>query len=166
MPKKIKKNSFLFLLMFTLTMVSCDSKRVFDQYVAIENAEWEAQKPVSFSFSVNDTLVQRNLFINVRNNNNYPFSNLFLITKMKFPDNQQIVDTLEYDMADITGKFLGEGFSEIKENKLFYKEHIQFPKTGEYTIDIMQAMRKNGEIEGVTALEGVTDVGFRIEKIQ
>lgn len=166
MLKTIKKNSLLLLLLLAVTITSCDSKRVFDEYVSIKNAEWEAQKPVSFSFTVNDTLVRRNLFINLRNNNDYPFSNLFLVTKMKFPDNKEIIDTLEYDMADTSGKFLGEGFSEIKENKLFYKEGIQFPKTGEYAVEIMQAMRKNGEVEGVTALEGVTDVGFRIEKNQ
>ena len=67
-------------------------------------------------------------------------------------------------MADKTGRFLGNGFSEIKENKLYYKENITFPTRGEYTVSITQAMRKNGDINGIQSLNGITDVGFRIEK--
>lgn len=160
------KNSFFAVLCTAFCLVSCDSRRVFDEYKSVNSSGWELDNAVNFSFTVDDTLARRNLFINLRNNNDYQFSNLFLITKMHFPDKQQIVDTLEYEMADVSGKFLGQGFSEIKENKLFYKEGIRFPKLGEYSVSIKQAMRKNGTIEGISALAGITDVGFRIEKTE
>lgn len=165
MLKKIKIHKFLFFLM-VLCLVSCDENRVFDEYKTISKEGWNAIKPISFEFVVNDTLTPKNLFINLRNNSEYSFSNLFVITKMKFPNKQQIIDTLEYDMADKTGRFLGEGFTEIKENKLYYKENIIFPISGKYTVEIAQAMRKNGEVEGVQNLDGITEVGFRIEKIK
>lgn len=163
MLPRVKNHKILFFLII-LCFTSCDNKRVFDEYKTILEHTWNVKNPVSFQFDVKDTLVQRNLFINLRNNNEYSFSNLFLITKMKFPDGQQIIDTLEYDMADKTGKFLGEGFTEIKENKLFYKENITFPTAGKYTIEIAQSMRKNGKVEGMKKLNGITEVGFRIEK--
>lgn len=164
--KAIQNNKITIGILLMILLISCDSKRVFDDYKSVPNGSWNKNKKISFTFSITDTLVKRNLFINLRNNNNYAFSNLFLITEMKFPDKQKIIDTLEYDMADKTGKFLGEGFTEIKENKLFYKEQIVFPTTGEYTISISQAMRKNGEVEGLESLKGITDVGFRIEKTE
>jgi gliding motility-associated lipoprotein GldH len=83
---------------------------------------------------------------------------------MQFPNGEQVIDTLEYDMADAHGQFLGEGITEIKESKLFYKEGIRFPVSGNYSLEVFQAMRKNGEIEGVAKLSGNSDVGFRIEK--
>lgn len=83
---------------------------------------------------------------------------------MNFPDGKKVIDTLEYDMTDKTGKFLGKGFSEIKENKLFYKENIIFPTTGSYKVTINQSMRKSGTVSGIKSLDGITDVGFRIEK--
>lgn len=163
MLKTIKNNNIVFLLiLFFIT--SCDEKRVFDEYQTLSNASWNKNNTISFNFTVNDTIAQRNLFINLRNNNNYPFSNLFLITQMDFPNGQKVIDTLEYDMTDKTGKFLGKGFSEIKENKLFYKENIIFPTTGDYKVTIKQSMRKNGNVDGVSSLDGITDVGFRIEK--
>lgn len=126
--------------------------------------EWKKTHEVDFQFSVLDTISKHNLFINIRNNKEYAYSNLFLITRLEFPNGQKVVDTLEYKMADVTGRFLGAGLSDIKESKLFYKENKVFPVSGNYTFSIAQAMRKNGETEGVEALEGITDVGFRIEK--
>lgn len=161
---KISNNKIFIIALTTLSIISCDSKRVYDSYQSISSQSWETNKEVKFSFSVLDTVNKNNLFINVRNNNKYAFSNLFLITTFNFPSGKKVVDTLEYEMADGTGKFLGSGLTEIKESKLFYKENVVFPKPGDYTISIHQAMRKNGEIEGVKTLEGITEVGFRIEK--
>ena len=38
-----------------------------------------------------------------------------------------------------------------------------FAEDGTYTVAIAHAMRNNGNVEGVTKLEGITDVGFSIE---
>ena len=89
---------------------------------------------------------------------------VFLIAEIDFPNGKSVVDTLEYKMTTPNGKYLGTGFTEVKENKLFYKEEKVFPFSGEYTFNVRQAMRKNGFSEGLKALEGVTDVGFSIEK--
>lgn len=161
----INSNCILSFLVF-FSLVSCDANRVFDEYQAVKSNAWNINDPVSFPFEVTDSIAKKNLFINIRNNNDYAFSNLFLITKLHFPDGQRIIDTLEYDMADKTGKFLGTGFSEIKESKLFYKENITFPTKGLYNVTISHAMRKNGSIESIEFLKGITDVGFRIEKIE
>lgn len=104
------------------------------------------------------------MFINIRNNAAYSFSNLFLITALEFPNGKKIIDTLEYEMTDVSGAFLGKGFTDIKENKLFYKESVVFPMSGDYLLTISQAMRKSNATEGMKMLNGIIDVGFRIEK--
>ncbi len=161
----LKNKSFSIFLLMLVLLLSCDGKSVFNQYKSIENASWEANKKVLFEYDVKDTISTRNLFINIRNNNDYEFSNLYLITELNFPNGTIIVDTLQYEMANDSGRFLGEGFTELKENKLFYKEKKTFPVSGKYTLSIRQAMRKNGEINPIPFLEGITDVGFSIEKI-
>ena len=162
----MKRNSVFILFIIVFSVVSCDATRVYDEYISLPNNSWSKENTIEFSFPVKDSLNKKNLFINLRNNKNYQYSNLFLITEIDFPDGQIIVDTLEYDMADVTGKFLGKGFTDIKENKLFYKENITFPTTGDYTFKVRQAMRKNGSTKGIEELEGITHVGFRIEKIE
>ena len=89
---------------------------------------------------------------------------MFLIVEMDFPHGKKIKDTLEYKMADPSGKLLGVGITDIKENKLWYKENVIFKEKGEYVVKIQHAMRENGKVSGVVNLEGITDIGFRIEK--
>ncbi|WP_440120259.1 gliding motility lipoprotein GldH [Tenacibaculum sp. Ill] len=161
----MKSKVGIFFLVAML-LASCDSNSEFDNYITLPKSAWNKKNTIQFTFPINDSIGKKNLFINLRNNKDYAYSNLFLITQMNFPDGQIIIDTLEYDMTDVTGKFLGQGFTDIKENKLFYKENITFPRKGEYTFKVRQAMRKNGEIEGIEELEGITHVGFRIEKIK
>ena len=84
---------------------------------------------------------------------------------MEFPHGKTIKDTLEYKMADPTGKLLGSGLTDIKENKLWYKEQVIFKESGNYKVNIQHAMRENGKVNGVVELEGITDIGFRIENI-
>ncbi len=155
--------NYLVILIAVITLVACDSKHVLDEYKTIPNT-WKRDAIIDFNFRAPDTIATYNLFVNVRNNNAYEFSNLFLIIDLTSPSNNKTIDTLEYEMTTPRGEWLGTGFSEIKENKLWYKERFHFNEEGEYKVNITHAIRKNGDANGVTELKGITDVGFRIEK--
>ncbi|MEM9143388.1 MAG: gliding motility lipoprotein GldH [Bacteroidota bacterium] len=154
---------FLYALV-ALPFLSCNNTLVKAEYNTLDNASWDKDRAMEFRFSEMDTLVPHNLFINVRNNGTFPYSNLFLIAQLDFPSGETVTDTLEYEMALPDGTWLGKGHGSIKENKLWYKENIVFPASGVYTLRLSQAMRKNGEVEGIARLPGITDVGYQIEK--
>jgi gliding motility-associated lipoprotein GldH len=158
-------NNFFKILSFALLfmIVSCDKKQVFDEYKEFDGT-WKKNKKVSFTFEQKDTTSVYNLFLNVRNNNEYPYNNLFLIVSLNQPGGKVLVDTLEYQMAFPDGTLMGTGFSDIKESKLWYKENYSFEKAGKYTLDIEHAVRQTGKVKGVQDLNGITDLGFRIEK--
>jgi gliding motility-associated lipoprotein GldH len=156
------KNSVVLILVVIL-LFSCDKKRVFDEYKSVGSG-WHKDSIVTFNLPKLDSTKQYNLFVNLRDNNNYPFNNLFLIVSMEKPNGLIKVDTLEYQMANPDGSLLGDGFSDIKESKLFYKEKIKLE--GISKIHIKQAVRENGKIPGVETLDGITEVGFRIEKTE
>lgn len=153
----------LLILLFSLS--SCSNNMVYDQFQPIEDAKWHKDSIVNFTVSSVDTISKNNIYINLRNNKDYEFSNLFLIVGIQFPNNYQIVDTLEYEMTSPEGRFLGTGFSDIKENMLEYKTNVNFPAKGDYNISVQQAMRKTRSVEGLIYLEGITDVGLQIEKV-
>ena len=148
-----------------LMVLSCDSNRVYDEYESLPE-EWNKDSIITFDLPVMDTIPDYNLFINVRNNNDYSFSNLFLIANIEFPQGKVITDTLEYQMALPSGEWLGTGFGDVKENKLWYKERVRFNEPGQYKISIQHAMRKSGSENGIENLEGITQVGLRIEHTQ
>jgi len=155
------KNSFLLVLISLL--YACDKKQVIDVY---ENTgtSWSEKEVISIDFEAPDTIKKYDLIVNIRNNNEYEFSNLFLIVALENPNGDLKIDTLEYLMTKPDGTFLGNGFSDVKENKLLYKENHQFDTLGKHQVRIEQAVRKKGNIVGEEPLKGITDVGFRIEK--
>ncbi|MET0945165.1 MAG: gliding motility lipoprotein GldH [Flavobacterium sp.] len=149
------------LLLAAILLFSCDKKRVFDEYKSVGSA-WHKDSVVTFDLPVLDSTKKYNLFVNLRDNNNYPFNNLFLIVSLEMPNGFTKVDTLEYQMANPDGTLLGNGFTDIKESKLYYREGVKF--RGKYKVHIKQAVRQSGKIPGVQELDGITDVGFRIEQ--
>ena len=155
----IKNSALLFLVVILFS--SCDKKRVFDEYKSVGIA-WHKDSVVPFNLPKLDSTKRYDLFINLRANNAYKYNNLFLIVAMELPNGFTKVDTLEYEMTSPDGTMLGNGFSDLKESKLYYKENVKF--RGKYKVYIKQAVRENGKVPGVTALDGITEVGFRIEK--
>ena len=153
---------YIFILVFS-GLVSCDSNHVYDEYKTVPDV-WNKNESITFNIKPPDTINAYNLFVNIRNTNDYKYSNLFLIVQMDYPNGKVQKDTLEYRMASPEGKLLGKGFTDIKENKLGYKKGEVFNEKGEYKVIIQHAMRANGSVNGIENLEGITDIGFRIER--
>lgn len=154
----------LIALMVMIGMVSCNHSIVKSEYQTTDSGAWNKDNIMEFTFSEMDTVQQYDMFINLRNDGTFPYNNIFLIAELNAPNGDIVTDTLEYEMALPDGQWLGKGYGSIKENKLWYKENIVFPSSGVYTLRLSHAMRKNGSVDGVINLDGVTDVGFEITK--
>ncbi|MBT8298030.1 MAG: gliding motility lipoprotein GldH [Maribacter sp.] len=154
----------LLSIVVLVLLVSCDNSIVKTGFKATNNGSWNRDNKVEFNFTELDTIQNHHIFINLRNDNTFPYSNLFLIAELDYPNGETITDTMEFIMAQPDGTWLGKGYGSIKENKLWYKENIVFPSSGVYTLRLSHAMRKNGEVDGVVNLEGITDVGYEIVK--
>lgn len=160
MTLKIVKIIVIFFL-----VNSCKNNTVYIKHKSITNNQWHKDSVVSFEIDIKDTISKHAIFMYLRNDKEYAFNNIFLITSIILPNKTIVSDTLEYKMTDERGYFLGTGSTDVKENKLELKENIQFTNKGTHTITVQQAMRKNSEELGVTNLGGVTNVGIEIEQI-
>ena len=69
------KSSLLFILM-AFILISCDKQLVFDEYKSVGNA-WHQDSILTFKLPKLESEKKYNLFVNVRDNNDYPFDNLF-----------------------------------------------------------------------------------------
>ena len=155
-----------FASVLSLLFIACNNSAVTADTKAINSEGWQVKEPAIFELPRLDSLATYNAFITVRNNNKYPFSNLFLIVSMQHPYGKKVVDTLEYKMARPDGSWLGTGIGNVKENKLFYKQNLTFSEKGNYTLHISHAVRNNGESQGVSKLEGITDIGYSVEIVK
>ena len=155
----MKRTSFKLLIFALLiaSIFSCDRNRVFEAYEKFPQTGWDKDSVVVFTINVTDTLQTQNLYLNVRNDIKYKYSNLWLFVKIEQPGKIAVADTFEVVLADPTGKWMGEGFGGIKTRQVIYKGGVYFPVSGEYKINIQHGMREN-------VLQGITDIGFRVEK--
>ncbi len=161
-------NGILSTVGLCVLILACDSKATFDVYKSMPN-KWHKDSLASFNFRAPDTINNYNLYVNLRNTNDYKFNNLYLIVELNYPNGKTVKDTLEYKMAAPNGELLGEGFTDVKENRLWYKGYktpFKFTEDGDYKVNIQHAMRNNGEVNGIENLEGITDIGFRVEQAQ
>jgi len=149
----------LYLSMCCILVVSCSKEDVFFELKTTEGT-WHKDSIVEFSFEAKDTVTPFDLFLHIRNTENYKYNNLFVITSLYYPKGKVEVDTLEYYMAYPDGKLMGEGMGSLKYNKLWYKEGYHFTESGEYNLQIRQAMRAYNNTNPLTELGGVKEVGF------
>lgn len=129
------------------------------------NGHWPVYEKVLFTLD-KGTENPVNLMIYIRNNKQYPYSNLFLIAKLKTGDSLLLCDTLEYAMANAQGQWLGKGFLEVKESKLWWRENYQLPAVENISVELEHALRSNNSEQGLDNLEGIVGVGFALEEIQ
>ena len=160
----LRKTNFIGLLLLLLFFTACDEKQFYSEYKELDGS-WKKSDTLRFTFEQKDTIKPYNLFLAVRNNNDYPFNNMYLIVSLKEPGKKPTIkiDTLEYLMANPDGTLLGEGFSDVKESKLWYLENFRFKRVGKYNVEVVQAVRETGKVSGVSELKGITELGLRIE---
>lgn len=158
--------NYFFASLLSLLLIACGQSGDTADTIAINSEGWQVKDPAIFELPRLDSLATYNAYITVRNNNKYPFSNLFLIVSLQHPYGKTAVDTLEYKMARPDGSWLGAGIGNVKENKLFFKQNLIFNETGHYTLHISHAVRNNGEPQGVSKLEGITDIGYSLEIVK
>lgn len=151
------------MLAMVLMFFSCKDTAVMDTYLSTGN-EWDRKDVKIFEFTAEDSLQKYNLFINLRADYQYPYSNIYLIVKMHSPNGKSWVDTLQYPMATPSGELLGNGLTDLKESQLWFKSNYNFSNKGLYKIEIEHAMRNAKSEKGDEKLPGVSDVGLRIEK--
>ena len=149
----------LLIIVAGLGFTSCDKTVVFDKYKAIPETGWHKDSLVVFNISVEDTLQNHNLLINIRNETSYNYSNLWLFIKILQPDDEMLTDTFEIVLADPSGKWLGKGIGGLKTRQAIFRRNVRLPVSGEYTVKLQHGMRQD-------VLNGIHDVGFRIEKVK
>jgi gliding motility-associated lipoprotein GldH len=117
-PRKTMKKLFILFSLFGIILAgftSCDSARVFDKYHEISDSEWHKDSLVVFKIPVNDTLNTHNLLLQIRNETNYKYSNLWLFVEIEQPGGEVLRDTFEIVVADPSGRWLGKGFGGLKD---------------------------------------------------
>lgn len=150
---------YLTALTIAVSFASCNFNDIYNENVSIDDGKWIQEKVARFEVDIHDTLTSHNFYINIRTDNSYRYSNLFIFMTTTFPNGNMTRDTIEFVLADDSGKWLGKGWGRVKENKVQLKDNLRFPLSGKYVFLIRQGMRED-------TLTGITDIGLIFEKTQ
>ena len=143
-----------FSVLLMLSSCSNPSEHV---YMKTLNGDWNKKAEQKFDFKVNDAQHPKNIIFVVRNNNDYPYSNIrFIVNFQELKSKKKTIDTLNYILAKPNGEWIGKRFGDTKETLFQYKLNYKFPQNGDYSIGIIQAMRNDN-------LKGIEDIGVKIE---
>jgi len=159
----LKKRTNLFsilcsLLLLNFSFVSCSENGVIEnQSKTIGKEIWNEKEPVSFDFSIQDTVEYFDIFLTLRNDENFRWSNVYLFSDLTFPNGKTRRDTLEITLADKYGNWTGNNSGTIITTTARLINHRRFPLSGDYKIDVTHGMR-------VKELENVISVGLKIKQ--
>ena len=145
----------IFLNCLCFIFLSCTNSVYFEKYQTIDN-QWSKDKEYFFTCEIDDQSASYNLSLLIRNNNLYPYQNLWLFYTIETPERPVLRDTIECLLADAYGKWIGTGIS-IYHMSIPIRSGYTFPQQGQYTFAIRQGMRDE-------QLKGIEQIGVRLEK--
>jgi len=159
-PSVTLKRYFLASFFFVAILFgSCGRSSIYDHSLEIGEIGWHQDSLMIFDdVIITDTISPFDFYINLRHTTDYRYSNFYLFLNTTMPNGNMTRDTIELVLADNYGKWYGNGFGHIKDNRILVRENLVFPLKGNYHFSIEQAMREDDKV-----LENIRNVGFRIE---
>lgn len=147
------------IIFFLCVLFSCDSDRLFEQNITLENRYWRMDEPVTFDFKVEDSSKPYTIYYNVRNSLEYPYARLFvqytLSDSTGLPIDKKLNSQFLFDQK--TGQPLGQsGVGDVFDHQFLIIEKHVFDYPGKYQLKIEQYNRQD-------TLRGILAVGARIE---
>ncbi len=144
-------------LCLALLLTGCDSSVMYHETKHIADDGWDMDDELVFNLETEDTASTYVCYIDLRNLNAYPYSNIYFNVKTLYPDGAVAADTnLEFTLAAPDGRWLGKTSGKYVDGR-YPMCYFHFPQQGKYQFVIRHAMRD-------TVLQGVKDVALHVER--
>ena len=149
------------IIVLAINFNSCETNK----YLQFHNFDsgWGNSQVMEFNFQGEKKNDKKNIDFILRHNNNYPFANIFLISELVTSNKKIQIDTLEFKLADSSGKWLGITKISLVEHKLPYKTNFILKEGETFKLKVRTSMRLNNEINEIENLDGVLNFGLLIE---
>ena len=151
----MKSNIFIHSIIFIL-LFSCESEK--KHLYSFPDSSWNSQQIVKFDITTEDSTQVRISNISIRHNTSYKYQNIFFLLHHSFKETLISTDTINFDLAEDDGKWIGLGKSNIRE----FTTTILTPKTyqnGIQSFSLEVDMRDNPSTDE-EKLDGISDILF------
>lgn len=134
---------------------SCELSTEVNETTVIPDRKWEYNNIVKFAINDIDTLAKHDLYIRIRHDKKYEFSNLFLKIHEHQGQQKDSSHRIEFTLAEKDGRWTGKNSGDLYMHEYLLKENFSFKDTATYYIEVEQNMREN-------PLSHIADVGIRL----
>lgn len=139
-----------------LLFVSCDRKKVYDEYAHTPLVGWEKNDTISFAVPKVKDAGAYNFTLNLRSDNSFPFTNVVLVVGITtFPSIDTYVDTLKCMLTNKRGNTLGKGINIYQHD--FSITSLNLKADDSVYVTVQHIMKRE-------MLPGISDVGLLITK--
>jgi gliding motility-associated lipoprotein GldH len=138
-------------------LYSCSDNDLYKSEIEIPSGIWVSNKAATFKPEIKDTIQLFDINLSISNSNDYRYSNIWLFIKSVSPKGFSQTDTVQINLAEDDGKWLGNKNNDNFTLDIKYKKQIRFPKPGKYIFEIIQGMRDIN-------LHGIYKIGFSLNK--
>lgn len=148
------------LFFLAIVLISgCDRNRLYEKNHDFESRAWLSTDQPAFDFEVADTAGAYNLYCNIRNSVDYPYSRIFINYSLQDSAGTSVSKDMisMFLFEEKTGKPLGSSsLGDVYDHQVVILKNYQFKTPGTYSLKFEQFMRTD-------TLAGILAVGFRLE---
>lgn len=158
MKRVVKNNSFIILVLL-LIFSSCGERETYLRFQELENSDWAIDQTLVFNLdSVNiKPDVPYDISIELTNNVNYPYRNLWLSISLEENDSIVIERDVQFILADEYARWTGAGFGSLFQSSHPLRQKKIFTTTSNLSIYIRHKMQDE-------KLHGIERVGIKIKE--
>lgn len=142
--------------MALLVLTSCQKIEVFEKTKVFKAHSWSSKETPSFSFDITDTITPYNIYLVLRHEDAYAYSNIWVNLTVQSPVETATIRR-EFVLANNATGWLGSGMDDIFEHRIAFNNKPAALRKGRYTFTLQQDMRED-------PLDHIVNVGIRVEK--
>ena len=143
-------------IFISVVLVSCGKEKViFEKKYDLKNGQWAYADTLNFAFNIADTMEIYDIVLTIKHTPQYPMQNLYTHIYTKFPSGERIVQQLNIDLADNTGKWEGDCSGSECKFEIPIQPNAFFNAAGQHIITLEQYMR-------MESLIGINSIALKI----
>lgn len=151
------KTKILFLSIFLVIFISCNSSGTFSQFDKMpESNHWEKSDSKSYEFEITDDSQLYDLLFQFSHVYDYQFAEVPIDFSIESPDGQKEIFSINLMVKDRKGKDLGDCSGDICDFTSTIREKIKFQK-GHYKITVSHSFKG-------PYLPNVIGIGLEVDK--
>lgn len=149
----------LFVLVFSMIIMSCGPKVIFDSKTKLNTEGWTYKDGIDFGVNISDSTSAYDMILEIGFDPNFSYENVYFLISTDFPESIATQDSVSFQLSDSKGQWNGDCSSSLCSTQFILQHGIYFKELGDYTFGFSQFSRDEN-------LKGMKSLGLKIVEVK